>query len=59
MNKLANYLNASRAELAKVVWPSRKETVKYTIEVIIISVGVAGFLAAIDWVLNVLIGFFI
>ena len=59
MSKLTNYLQDSRAELVKVVWPSRKQTIKYAIEVIIISVGVAGFLAAIDWLLNIFIGFFI
>ncbi len=59
MNKLGNYLRASRAELSKVAWPTRKETIKYTLEVIVISVAVAGFLAAIDYILNILIGFLI
>jgi preprotein translocase subunit SecE len=47
-NKLVNYIKESRDELKKVVWPSRKETVKYTMLVIGISVGVAAFLGALD-----------
>ena len=47
-NKLANYIRESKDELKKVVWPSRKETTKYTLLVIGISFGVAAFLGALD-----------
>ena len=50
MNKLLTYLKESRAELMKVVWPSRKQTRDNTIIVIIVSVGVAIFLGALDYV---------
>ena len=46
--KLTQYIKESRDELKKVVWPSRKETTKYTLLVIGISLGVALFLGAAD-----------
>jgi preprotein translocase subunit SecE len=36
-------------ELKKVVWPSRSDTVKYSILVIALSVGVALLLGAADF----------
>ncbi len=52
MNKLFTYLKESRAELGKVVWPSRKEARDHTVLVIVVSVGVALFLGAIDYLLE-------
>lgn len=52
MDKLFNYLKGARAELAKVVWPSRQVTINHTAMVIVISVGVALFLGAIDFGLS-------
>ncbi|MBU0707547.1 preprotein translocase subunit SecE [Patescibacteria group bacterium] len=51
-NKLVNYLKAAKIELKKVVWPTRRETVRNTLIVIGISVSVAIFLGAVDYVLN-------
>lgn len=48
MNSLIKYLKNSRAELAKVSWPSRKLTIKYTVEVLIVSAFIGLFLAIID-----------
>lgn len=52
MNKLVNYLKGSREELAKVSWPNRETTVNHTVMVIGISIAVALFLGAVDYVLN-------
>ncbi|RJQ33633.1 preprotein translocase subunit SecE [Candidatus Parcubacteria bacterium] len=52
MNKLVNYLKGSREELAKVTWPNKETTINHTLMVIGISVAVAVFLGAIDYVLN-------
>ena len=54
-NKLFNYIKESKDELKKVVWPSRKETVKYTLLVIGVSVATAIFLGALDFGLNVVL----
>ena len=37
-----------RVELAKVSWPTRQETVRYTLIVIVSSIAVAIFLGAWD-----------
>jgi len=43
------FLGEVKSELAKVVWPTRAETVKYTLSVIIFSVVVAFVLGAFDY----------
>lgn len=48
-NKLTNYLRGSYQELKKVVWPTKKETTNHTLLVIGISLGVAAFLGALDF----------
>jgi len=53
--KIINYIRESRDELKKVVWPSRPETIKYTLVVIGISVGLAAFLGAVDFGLSTLL----
>ena len=50
--RLAIYIKQSKDELKKVVWPSRKETIKYTLIVIGISLFVAAFLGAADYLLT-------
>lgn len=54
-NKIVSYIKESKDELKKVVWPSRKETIKYTILVIGISIATAIFLGAVDFGLNIVI----
>lgn len=52
-NKVTSYIKESRDELKKVVWPSRAETIKYTMLVIGISLFTALFLGAADFGLNI------
>lgn len=54
-NRIISYIRESRDELKKVIWPSRPETIKYTLLVIGISLGVALFLGAVDFGLNLLV----
>ena len=49
MNKLWTFAKESRAELRKVNWPTRAQTVKFTGVVIGVSLGVAIFLGALDY----------
>ena len=51
-NKIIRYFIEAKEEMKKVIWPSRKETTSHTILVIAISLGVAAFLGAIDYILN-------
>ena len=48
MGKIIQFLREARTELIKVVWPSRQETAKMTLLVIIFSLAVALFLGVID-----------
>ncbi len=45
---MLNFLAEVWAELTKVVWPTKQETLKYTIIVIVFSLVVAVFLGVID-----------
>lgn len=49
MNKLINFFSEVKSELAKVIWPSRSLTIKYTIIVIVFSLSIALFLGAADY----------
>jgi len=49
MNKLSNYIKESVIEMKKVTWPTKKETSNYTLLVIGISIAVALFLGALDY----------
>ena len=55
VNKLFNYINESRKELKKVVWPNKKEVTQHTILVIAISVVVAAFIGISDFILSLLV----
>ena len=46
---ILHFFSEVKGELAKVVWPSRTDTIKYTITVIVFSVAVAFFLGAADF----------
>lgn len=56
MSKLTDYLKASVEEMKKVAWPTRKETYNYTILVIAVSLLVAAFLGALDFIFTWLLG---
>ena len=49
MNKLTTFIKEARAELKKVNWPTREQTVKYTGLVVGLSLAVAMFLGALDY----------
>ena len=47
--KLANYLKETRLEMKKVNWPTRAETLRYTLFVVVLSIAFALFLGALDF----------
>jgi len=59
LERLTTFLKETRIELKKVTWPSREDTLRYTITVVIVSLSVAVFLGGLDylfqWVLNTFI----
>ena len=54
-NKLVNYVKSSIEEMKKVTWPTKKETYNYTLLVIGISLAVAIFLGALDYIFSFLL----
>jgi len=51
-NKLTNYFRKSYQELEKVTWLTRKQMIKSSILVITVSIVIAAFIAAIDYLFN-------
>lgn len=49
MNSLLNYLNSTRGELKHVSWPTQRQTIIYTVLVIVISLTTAFYLGALDF----------
>ncbi|MDP3794911.1 MAG: preprotein translocase subunit SecE [bacterium] len=45
---MVSYFREVKSELRKVHWPSRQETVYYTLTVIAVSVAAAVFLGGLD-----------
>lgn len=50
MNRLLEYIRGTRAELAHVSWPTRRQTLSYTALVIAVSFSVAFYLTFFDTV---------
>jgi preprotein translocase subunit SecE len=50
LKKIGTFLSEVKTELKKVNWPTFKETVRYTLIVIFVSVLVAIFLGGLDWI---------
>lgn len=57
MNKVIGFIKEARAELDKVVWPTREQTIRYTILVVIVAVATGLFLGGLDWLLTLLTDF--
>jgi preprotein translocase subunit SecE len=50
------FIQQVRAEAARVVWPTRRETLITTILVLLMVVGASVFLVVVDEVLRLLVG---
>ncbi|MFH1098749.1 MAG: preprotein translocase subunit SecE [Candidatus Uhrbacteria bacterium] len=48
--KVTAYIKECRLELGKVLWPSRKDVIRYSLLVLGVSGGIAIFLGAIDYI---------
>lgn len=51
--KITDYFRGSIAEMKKVVWPTRTQTIKYSAIVIALSVGMAIFFGLLDYIFNI------
>lgn len=54
---LVKFLKEVYEELKKVIWPSREQTIRYTILVIIVAVAVGVFLGGLDYLLTAFTAF--
>ena len=48
VERIIAFIKESRIELAKVSWPTRGQTIRYTLAVILMSLGLALFLGGLD-----------
>jgi preprotein translocase subunit SecE len=46
--RITDYINETKAELKHVTWPSRRQSIVYTIVVIVIAVGTGIILGLFD-----------
>lgn len=50
MKKFINYIKESRSEIQHVSWPTKKQTIAYTILVLTISLFVSLYLGFFDFI---------
>lgn len=55
-NALVRYFRETRAELRKVVWPSRQEATRLSLIVVSVLVAMSAFLGVVDYLFAQLIG---
>ncbi|MEK7641942.1 MAG: preprotein translocase subunit SecE [Patescibacteria group bacterium] len=53
--KFTEYVKETRAEMTHVNWPSREQTTRFTVMVIVVSVVVAALLGVSDFVFSKLL----
>jgi len=58
-SKITTFLKEVRLEMKKVNWPTRQETLRYTLIVIGVSIVVAVFLGGIDFIFTTFLNKFI
>ncbi|MDP3990787.1 MAG: preprotein translocase subunit SecE [Candidatus Nealsonbacteria bacterium] len=57
--KITSFLKEVKMEIKKVNWPTRHQTIKYTLIVLGISFSVAAFLGSLDFLFNKILEKFI
>ena len=57
--QIKQYFKEVRVEMAKVKWPTKNDTINYTIVVIGASLAVAAFLGVLDFIFTYLFNIFI
>ena len=51
-NKAVDFVKEARVELKKVNWPTKQQTINYTLIVIGLSIAVALFLGGLDFIFS-------
>lgn len=58
-SKIVTFLKEVRLEMKKVNWPTRSQTLRYTLIVIGVSAAVAAFLGTLDFIFTTLLNKFV
>ena len=54
MNKVLSFFYGAKDEVSKVVWPTKEQTIRYTVLVIIVAVATGIALGGLDYLLTLL-----
>jgi len=57
--KITEYIKDTKAEMAHVTWPNRKQTIYYSIAVVLVSIVTALLLALFDYIFSTLLKLFV
>ena len=52
MSKITEYFNETKTELKHVIWPTRSQTLYFTLIVIILSVVISYYLGIFDFIFS-------
>ncbi|MFA6548084.1 MAG: preprotein translocase subunit SecE [Candidatus Magasanikbacteria bacterium] len=50
--KIKNYFIGSYTEMRKVTWPTKQQTINYSLLVVGLSVGIAVFFSVLDYIFS-------
>jgi preprotein translocase subunit SecE len=56
---ISNYLKETKTEMTHVNWPTKRQGVIFSLVVIVVSVSVAVFLGAFDFIFSKILSLFI
>jgi len=59
LERTITFLKEARIELKKVTWPTRNQTLRYTVAVIAMSLAVAAFLGGLDALFQFILNTFV
>ena len=59
VKKIVIFLKEVKMEMKKVNWPTKKETIRYTLIVIGISIAVAIYLGGLDFIFTTILNKFV
>lgn len=58
-NRIVTFVKEARVELKKVTWPTREQTVRYTVAVIAMSAVMALYLGGLDFLFQFILNTFV
>ena len=57
--KIVTFFKEVKMEIKKINWPTKKETIRYTLIVIAISIAVAIYLGGLDFIFTTILNKFV